>query len=122
LVAGFGVCRASFARRPALAVPAARVLARHIVVRQTLRALALRRIADRSTLRRVVDRNAFLGLGVTVRRRLLRPCLSWQSASTPPPPPGRLVRLTLARRRGRQIFDYRHLASRRGLLGMSFTA
>jgi hypothetical protein len=98
------------------------VLPRHIVLRQTLRALALRRIAGRSTLRRVVDRNAFLGLGVTVRRRLLRPCLSWQSASTPPTPPGRLVRLTLARRRGRQIFDHRRLARRRDLLGMSFTA
>jgi hypothetical protein len=91
-------------------------------VRQTLRALALRRIAGRSTPRRIVDRKAFFGLAVTARRRLLRPCLAWQPASTPPTPPGRLVRLTLAGRRGRQIFDHRGLVSRRGLLGMSFTA
>jgi len=106
-------------------MPAAGMLARHIVVRrQALRALALRRIAGRSALRRVVDRNAFLGLGVTARRRLLRPCLAWQPASTTAPPPGRLGRLTVAgeRGRGRQIFDYCHLASRCGLLDMSFTA
>jgi hypothetical protein len=104
----------AFAPRPALAIPAAGLPAKYIVVwRQALRALALRRIAGigQSALRHVVDRDAFLGRSVNTRRRLLQAPLTRQPAPAPSAPPGRLLRFTPAGGHGRRVLDWSCLAN-----------